>query len=637
MSDELTQDIKELTHILQTGTGADLVDHCQRKIAAGSLNPYFLLAMGITSFCNGEAGLGIQLLERAHSMAPDCREVVDVLASFYTRVGRLADGLYYGKLAVCLKPRPDAKALVPADLSSYMTSLQTVGISQHLMNAEAAYHLGMFEEALAQAEKHLRIHASDDYCMLMIARSLLELGRPFAAASMMRAALHHKPADPWMHAVLADALTGCARHGSALAHQKLALELAGDDDRLRAHVAGGLVLQSGANWPVARTLLEAYAADREAPLRRVNAREANDTPIIGLMLDQVYDSPLINCLVPVFRRLEMTVLYTLNPRHDHMTEALRTCVMRPRQAIEIDDATLGRVVLGDQVSTLVNFCAPSDRSAFPVFKGEGAPTMIHWVTNPMCDKVPGATVVFSDEETAPVDRRNYGAESVVPLTSLLAFQFPKILAPEDEVLDLPRHARGFPMFGIHGHPARMTEESIALWARVLWAVPNAHLLIGGRDDWEPDLTAWGLDIFAEYGVSNRVHFQAPLEDASLPAGKAFHHMVDIVLDSTPVGGLTELAWDLWMGLPVVSLRGDRRAGRIGASILRAAGRSDWIADDEAGYVAVAARLAQDPSLGEIRAGLRAEVLASRLADTEALATEIADRLQNVQARRGTES
>lgn len=635
MSDELTQDIKELTHILQTGSSADLMEHCQRKIAAGSLNPYFLLAMGIISFCNGEAGLGIQLLERAHSMAPDCREVVDALANFYTRVGRLADGLYYGKLAVCLKPRPDAKALVPADLSSYMTSLQTVGISQHLLNAEAAFHLGIFDEALVQAEKHLRIHTDDDYCMLMVARSLLELGRPFAAASMMRAALHHKPADPWMHAVLADALIGCARHGSALSHQKLALELAGDDDRLKAHVAGGLVLQSEANWPAARALIQAYTADREAPLRRVNAREAHDAPLIGLMMDQVYDSPLINCLVPVFRRLEMTVLYTLNPRHDHMTEVLRTSVMRPRQAIEIDDATLGRVVLGDQISALVNFCSPSDRAAFPVFKGEGAPSVVHWVTSPMCDKVPGATLVFSDEETAPVDRQNYGEDSVILLTSLLAFQFPKILAPEDEILDLPRHARGFAMFGIHGHPAGMTEESISLWAQVLRAVPDAHLLIGGRDDWEPELTTWGLDIFAEYGVSNRVHFQAPLEGMSLSADRAFHHMVDIVLDSTPVGGMTELVWDLWMGLPVVCLRGSRRAGRAGASILRAAGRSEWIADDEAGYVAIAAKLAQDPSLGEIRAGQRAEILASRLADTDSLATEIADRLRIVQARRGT--
>ncbi|ARJ67990.1 O-linked N-acetylglucosamine transferase [Magnetospirillum sp. ME-1] len=554
---------------------------------------------------------------------------MDVLASIYTRVGRLADGLYYGKLAVCLKPRPDAKDLVPADLSSYMTSLQNVGISHHLTKAEAAFHLGLFREALDQAEKHLRIHPGDKASMLLIARSLLALDRPFAAASMMRAALHHNPADPRMHAVLADSMMACGRHDTAIEHQKIAFELAGDDDTLRAEVAGSLVLQSGANWPAAQAMIDAFVAEREAPLRRVNARDKVDSPVVGLMWDQVYDSPLAHCVAPVLKHFEMTVLYTLNPRHDPVTDLLRTSVMRPRQSIGIDAATLGRVVLGDQPGVLINLCCPSERASYPVFKGDGAPATLHWISSPMCDRLPGVSVVLSDEETAPVDRRTYGEERVMSLPNLLAFQFPKILAPEEEVLDLPRSTRGFPMFGVHGHGARMTGESVALWSRVLWAVPDAHLMIGGRDDWEEEMVTWGLEAFAEYGVSNRVHFQAPLEDNAAAAAKAFPHMVDVVLDSTPVNGLTELAWDLWMGLPVVSMRGDRRAGRMGASILRAAGRPEWIADDSAGYVAIAARLAKDPDLARIRAELRQQVLASRLANPDALGDEISVRLKGI--------
>lgn len=631
MSDEFTAEIAELTGILQTGTAAELMEHCQAKIGQGSLNPYYFLAMGITSFCSGDAGLGLQLLERGHSIAPDCREVVDALASIYTRVGRLADGLYYGKLAVCLKPRPDAQDLVPSDLSSYMASLLNVGISHHLTKAEAAFHLGLFREALDQAEKHLRIHPGDEASMLLIARSLLELGRPFAAASMMRAALHHKPADARMHAVLADAMMACGRHGAALEHQKIAFELAGDDDALRSSLAGSLALQSGANWPASRALIDAFVTEREGPHRRVNAREQADSPVIGLMWDQVYDSPLAYCVAPVIRHLEMAVLYTLNPRHDPVTDVLRTGVMRPRQSIGIDDATLGRVVLGDQPSVLINLCSPGERASFPVFKGDGAPVTVHWISSPMCDRMPGVGVVLSDEETAPVDRRTYGEERVMSLPNLLAFQFPQILAPEEEVLDLPRSTRGFPMFGVHGHGAMMTEESVALWSRVLWAVPDAHLLIGGRDDWEEEMVSWGLEAFAEYGVSNRVHFQAALENNATAAAKAFPHMVDIVLDSTPVNGLTELAWDLWMGLPVVSMRGDRRVGRMGASILRAADRMEWIADDPAGYVAIAARLAQDPSLPQIRSELRQQVLASRLANPDALGDEISVRLKGIRA------
>jgi len=633
MSEERSLEIGELTRRLREETSAEVMDYCQSRLAEGSRNPYVYLVMGMISYYNNDPGLGIQLLERGHAIDPECKEVVEGLASLYTKFGRLADGLYYGKLAVCLKPDPEAQELLPGEFSSYMAALQNVGVSHYFTNAEAAFHLGLFQEALNQAEKHLRIHPEDDGCMLLAGRALLALGRPAAAAAILRAALHHKPADPWLHAVLAQALMATARHASALAHQRLALESAGDDDALRGHVVGALALQSGAVWPAAQDLSNAYAADREAPFRRVPTHDDSEGGFVGLIWDQVYDSPLINCVAPVFRRINNSILYTLNARHDAAGEMLRTGVMRPRQSVGIDDATLGRIVVGDEVRTLVNLCAPGEHARFPVFKGAGAPLVIHWVTSPMCDRLPGATLVLADAETAEIDRRTYGEGRVMELPNLLAFDFPKSLAADEEVLDLPRHTRGFTMFGVHGETTRFTEDTVALWARVLWAVPDAHLMIGGRDDWEEELTAWALEAFAEYGVSNRVHFQAPLNDAAISAAKAFPHMVDVMLDSTPVGGESELARDLWMGLPVVSLRGDRRVGRTGASILRAAGRPEWIADDAAGYVAIAAGLAGNPALGEIRSGLRDQVLASPLADTRSLAGEMVIRLQEALKRR----
>lgn len=635
MTEGRIDEIKELVDLLQNGTALELMEVCQRKIAEGSLNPYYFMVMGVISLFNGDAGLGLQLAERAHAIDPNCREVVDVLASLYTRVGRLTDGLFYAKLAVCLKPNPEAQPLVPPDLASYAASLVNVGVSHHLTNAEAALHLGLFDEARDQTEKYLRIHPEDGEGMVLAAKALLALQRPRAAAAMMRAALHHDPHNGWMHALLAEALMGCARHEAALPHQKLAFESAGDDDALKGRLAGGLALQSGACRPAAEDLLRALNDEREAPIRRVNVREPIESLMVGILWDQVYDSPLVHCVTPICRRFDMSVLYVRNVRHDAVGDALRGAVLRPRQAVGVDDATLGRIVVGDQVVALINLCAPSEIATFPVFKGEGAPMVVHWVTSPMCDRIPGADLVLADPETVDVDRRTYGEERVAQLSNLLAFEFPRILAPEEEVLDLPRETRGFAMFGVHGVSARMTPDSVALWSKVLWACPEAHLMIGGRDDWEEGMVTWALDAFAEYGVSTRIHFQAPLEgEGAFAAAKAFPHMVDVILDSTPVGAEVETVHDLWMGLPVVSLRGPTRVGRVGASVLRAAGRPEWIADDEAGYIRIAAALAHDPALGEIRKGLREQVLGSRLADPVALGNEIAQCLmQALTARR----
>ena len=70
-----------------------------------------------------------------------------------------------------------------------------------------------------------------------------------------------------------------------------------------------------------------------------------------------------------------------------------------------------------------------------------------------------------------------------------------------------------------------------------------------------------------------------------------------------------------MGVPVVTLAGNRHAGRVGASLLTRVALVDCIAADDADYVEIALRLAEDiPALAERRAGLRQRVKDSPLCD-----------------------
>jgi predicted O-linked N-acetylglucosamine transferase (SPINDLY family) len=98
--------------------------------------------------------------------------------------------------------------------------------------------------------------------------------------------------------------------------------------------------------------------------------------------------------------------------------------------------------------------------------------------------------------------------------------------------------------------------------------------------------------------------------------------VDIALDTTPHNGATTTCEALWMGVPVVTLAGDRSQARMGVSILSAAGCREWIATDAAGFVAIARRLAGDlDALQTIRGGLRAKVSASPLMDGKTFARD----------------
>ena len=80
-----------------------------------------------------------------------------------------------------------------------------------------------------------------------------------------------------------------------------------------------------------------------------------------------------------------------------------------------------------------------------------------------------------------------------------------------------------------------------------------------------------------------------------------------------------------MGLPFVSLAGAPSMGTLGASIVTALGRPEWIAHSEDEYVDKLVALASDvPALADLRAGLRQEMQASPLMDEPGFARDVED-------------
>lgn len=85
-----------------------------------------------------------------------------------------------------------------------------------------------------------------------------------------------------------------------------------------------------------------------------------------------------------------------------------------------------------------------------------------------------------------------------------------------------------------------------------------------------------------------------------------------------------------MGVPVVSLAGDRPAARMGASLLQTAGHPEWVASDAAQFVAIASDLASDaPRLARLREQQRDQLRASALLDGAGLAAEVGQQLRTL--------
>jgi predicted O-linked N-acetylglucosamine transferase (SPINDLY family) len=111
---------------------------------------------------------------------------------------------------------------------------------------------------------------------------------------------------------------------------------------------------------------------------------------------------------------------------------------------------------------------------------------------------------------------------------------------------------------------------------------------------------------------------------------AAYAAIDIALDTHPFSGATTTCEALWMGLPVITLAGDRPAGRQSEGILRTLGRVDWVVSDADDFVRIARDCAADADgRSAWRNASRERMAATTLADGAAYAAGLASVLRRL--------
>jgi predicted O-linked N-acetylglucosamine transferase (SPINDLY family) len=183
---------------------------------------------------------------------------------------------------------------------------------------------------------------------------------------------------------------------------------------------------------------------------------------------------------------------------------------------------------------------------------------------------------------------------------------------------LPAATKGFVTFGCLNNFCKINATTLQTWCRILAAVPNSRLLLHAvagshRDTVRQELSDSGID-------PNRLSFANLLP---LQRYMQQYHTIDIGLDPFPYVGGTTTCDALWMGVPVVTLRGQTAISRGGASIMINIGLPELIAESPDQYVHLAADLAADlPRLTHLRSNLRQKMRTSPLMDAPRFARDM---------------
>jgi protein O-GlcNAc transferase len=576
----------------QNGLGNALVDLRQpaeaiasyrRALALQPNYPEALSNLGAALTAADQLDEAVTCYRRAVALRPDFALAHNNLAGLHVKQGRLDDAVIGYRRAIALNP----------DIADFHANL---GFVQHQQ--------WRLQDAIASLGRALALRANFADAHNTMGNLLKDLGRP-------RDALRH----------YAEALALNPDFFTAYSNQLLVQNYLEDQtpQQLRDLARGfGALVTRHATHPFTEWTTPAPGA----PLR------------VGLVSGDLRNHPVGYFLEGLLRatnpaRLQF-VAFPTAANSDDLTTRIQPYFAEWVPLVGLDDAAAAQLIHAKSIHVLLDLSGHTAFGRLPVFGWRPAPVQAAWLGYFATTGVAEIDHIVADPQIAPATEADHFTESVWRLPEIYyCFTPPNLPVP---VSPLPALTNGHITFGCFNNLTKLNDAVIATWARVLLAVPGSRLMLKAQQLQDITVRESLLARFAAQAIPPE---RLICEGSSSRADYLHaYHRVDIALDPFPYPGGTTSFEVLWMGVPLLTKRGDRFLSHVGETIAINAGLPEWVAADPDDYVARAARFASDlPALSALRTRLRDQVLASPLFDAPRFAGHFADALWGMWDRR----
>jgi predicted O-linked N-acetylglucosamine transferase (SPINDLY family) len=337
---------------------------------------------------------------------------------------------------------------------------------------------------------------------------------------------------------------------------------------------------------------------------------------VGYLSPDFREHSVASFIEPVLRRHDRSrfevCCYSNLPVPDETTQRIREAADVWRDIDKLSDAEAARLIHDDRIDILIDLSGHTANNRLGIFTAKPAPVQMTYLGYPNTTGLRTIDYRITDEIADPAGEDVYYSEKLLRLDGCFLCYQPDPNTPD--VAPLPALANGHVTFGSFNNFSKINPGVLQLWSEVLKQVPGSRLLLKCPALTDAAVQTRVRTALQALGIgAERVdllgHTRTRQEHLALYAG------VDIALDTFPYNGTTTTCEALWMGVPVLSLVGKHHAGRVGASLLSAAGFKGWLADTPESFVEIAkARAANPTELDRLRGSLRNRLADSPLCD-----------------------
>ncbi|MGJ5178138.1 tetratricopeptide repeat protein [Bradyrhizobium oligotrophicum] len=606
---------------------------CQERAIA--LKPNLVVAqtgLGNTLMRLGRPDEAIGAHDRAIALKPDYADAYCNRGMALLTLNRNADANQAFERALSLNPRHMeamfGKGLASVNLRHFNDALAAFDAALAIRPRAAQVlaqrgrlqqQAGRFDSAMADFEAALAIDPRQEVALLGFAQLSVIRDNIAPAMDACRKVLEQNPQSEVAWTWLGECFCKQGDLTTALQHFERALEIKpdfGDAITAKIFLLDFMPDTDFAQHQAVRrewwSRIGAKIARRPAPGRD---RDPERRLTIGYVSSDFRSHSAALAFLPVLRHHDheafKVACYSCSPLQDVMTSQCRAAADIWVDAWQMSDEELADRIEADGVDILVDLSGHSAGNRLPVFARKPAPVQVTAWGSGTGSGLPTIDYFFADPVTVP--------EAVRPLFAEQVYDLPAVITTDPlqgwQPTPLPMLRNGHVTFGVFNRIDKISEPALALWSRLMAALPDSRIVIknGALD------SALLRDVLVGRFVAHGI---AEERISCLGLSTRDQHIaqfaaIDMSLDPFPQNGGVSTWESLQAGVPVVAKLGHSAAARAAAAIDTAVGLGDFVAEDDDGYIAIALKHAAQPAvLATLRAALPTMVATSAAGNVE---------------------
>lgn len=616
------------------------------KTITGSLMSHSLLKQADLLLQQKQYAMSIDCYQKFLNQIPDCAEAMNNLGLAYKGLGKMRDAEASFKKALQIRPRYAAAFNNLGNLFVLQNRLAEAeacfrkALDCNPEFAEACNNLGnvlasktSFDDAWTYYFRAIRIRpdyaeaynnlgnlchqqehwdqAQDYYSRALqldpghykalnnMGSTLQRKGMISEAIRCFNQALSIQPDFAETHANLANALVEAGQIESALHHYLKAIRMVPDNSAFNSNLL--LAMQYSTDIGLSEMFVSAtrFWNRRTQSMMKRNLhfeQPKGDKRIrVGFVSPDFRRHSVSFSFMPFLKALDRTRIrvhcYGEIKRSDDVTRQIEGLVDHFYYTNGLSDRSVADSILSDGIDILVDLAGHTGGNRLPVFALKPAPIQITWLGYPATTGLSQVDYRITDAVADPPGlTERFHSERLIRLPEGFLCYDP--LDPAPAVGQLPCLNSDRITFGSFNNLPKINPGVIHLWSRMLQSVRGSQLVLKSRQLVDRSVCMQVMEQFNQQGIESE-RIQMFGRTASTAEHLALYNRIDIAVDTFPYNGTTTTCEALWMGVPVISLCGDRHAARVGASILTCIGLPELIARNPEAFVNIGIDLAAD--------------------------------------------